>query len=349
MEWLKTNQIKVEPPKRPKKLTGTRLAAIFGLNKWTTPFAVWCEITKTYQEPFEDTIYTKAGKAIEPKQIAFMKKAYYMTDTKTPTDIYGADYFNKTYGDFFKDDPIFGGMWDAIRVNKNGDVTSVLEFKTTKRAEDWQGEIPEYYALQAALYAYLLGVDSVVMVCSFLEEKDYDNPEKFVPSAKNTITVPFKLSIRYPNFEKDYIIPAREWWKEFVETGISPCYDEKADADILKVLRTNNLNPDTNIDKVIAEAEALKAKIDTAEADLKKDTDRLKNLTEQIKKHAMEQFREGDTKVTINGSSYVWQLSKTESTEIDKAALEADGLLEKYSKAKTGYRLTTNLIKKESK
>lgn len=61
---------------------------------------MWCAITKTYEKPFEDTIYTAAGKAIEPKQAEYMKKSYGM-DLITPTDRYGEDYFNKTWGDFF--------------------------------------------------------------------------------------------------------------------------------------------------------------------------------------------------------------------------------------------------------
>ena len=349
MEWLKNNQIKITPPARPKKLTATRFAAIFGLNAWSTPFEAWCEITRTYEKPFEETKYTKAGKVIEPKQIAFMKKSYFMTDIKTPTDIYGADYFKKTFGDFFPDFAVVGGMWDSIRMDKNGKITSVLEFKTTKRAEDWQGEIPEYYALQAALYAYLLKVDDVVMVCSFLEEKDYDKPEAFVPSAKNTITVPFKLSKRYPNFEEDYIVPAYKWWEIHVQGGISPEFDEKADAEILKVLRTNNLNPDTSIDTLVAEAEIIKARLEKNAAEMEADNKRLENINKQIKEYALSQFRDGDTKVTISGKTYAWALSRSESTEIDKDALKKDGILEKYSKSKTTYRLTTSLINKEDK
>ena len=69
MEWLEGNKIKVVPPKRPKKLTATRFATVLGLNPWSTPFEVWCEITRTYQKPFEETIYTAAGKTIEPKHI----------------------------------------------------------------------------------------------------------------------------------------------------------------------------------------------------------------------------------------------------------------------------------------
>ena len=93
VKWLEDNRLQIEPPKRPKKLTATRFATVLGLNPWSTPFEVWCAITKTYEKPFEDTIYTAAGKTIEPKQIEYMRKAYFMTNLKTPTDIYGADYF----------------------------------------------------------------------------------------------------------------------------------------------------------------------------------------------------------------------------------------------------------------
>ena len=186
------------------------------------------------------------------------------------------------------------------------------------------------------------------MVCSFLEDKDYEKPEEFIPTAKNTITVPFKMSERYPNFKAEYIDPALAWWHKHVVGGISPEYDEKADADILKVLRTNNLNPETDIQEVIAEAEKLKAKIDKVNADeLDEDTKKLKNLNEQIKKYAMGKFRDGDKKVTLTGSTYEFSLSRSDSTEIDKDKLKADGLLGKYSTTKTTYTLKSNLIKKQ--
>ena len=194
------HHIEVNPPKKPKKITGTRLAAILGLNRWASPFKTWCEITKTYQEPFEDTKFTVAGKIIEPKQAEFMQKAYAMTTLVKPADIWGEDYFKKTYGDFFPDEPIFGGMWDYLLNNEDGKPDMVLEMKTTQRSEDWEKDIPEYYAIQAALYAFLLGVDDVVMVASFLEPADYDHPENYEPSVENTITVPFTVSERYPNF-----------------------------------------------------------------------------------------------------------------------------------------------------
>ncbi|MEE1070225.1 MAG: hypothetical protein U0K81_07135, partial [Paludibacteraceae bacterium] len=73
----------------------------------------------------------------------------------------------------------------------------------------------------------------------------------------------------------------------------------------------------------------------------------LKTILEQIKKYALSQFRDGDTKVAIRGNRYEWVLSKSNTTELDKEALEADGLLEKYTKSKTNYRLTTSEIKED--
>lgn len=344
MEWLDTKQLKIVPPKKPKKITGTRFAAIMGKNTWNTPFKTWCEITRTYEEPFEDTIYTIAGKTIEPKQAEYMRRAYFMTGLKTPTDIFGENYFKRTFGDFFKDEPIFGGMWDYLLYDESGKPTTVLEMKTTKRSEDWRNDVPEYYALQAALYAYLLGVDSVIMVASFLEDKDYKAPEAFVPSSENTIVIPFRVSERYPDF-CDLIKTAEDWWKSCVEGGVSPTFDEKKDADILKVLRTNTLNPETDIENVMEEAEALQEEIDKVSASVADKEKRLKTLKDIIKEHALHSFRDGDKSVAIKSKRYLWAVSRVERNDIDKDALKADGLLDKYNVKKVvTYRLTNKPI-----
>lgn len=345
MEWLDGNKIQIIPPKRPKKLTGTRFATILGLNPWSTPFEIWCEVTRTYQKPFEDTIYTIAGKTIEPKQAEYMKQTYFMSNLVTPTDIWGKDYFRQTYGDFFRESPVLGGMWDYLLYGKDGKPTTVLEMKTSKRVEDWKDDIPEYYALQAALYAYLLGVDEVIMVASFLEPKDYDAPEKFVCSGENTITRPFKVSERYPDFEKKYVKPALKWWKDYVESGISPAFDERKDAEILKALRTNNLSPETDMAALVKEAEDLKAKLDAHAAEVAEDEKRYKVLTDMIKKAAIAQFRDGDKKVSIAGSAYNWEVSRTSTTKIDKDAMKADGILAKYTTTEDNYRISPKALK----
>lgn len=340
MKWNDNNTISITPPAKPKKCTGTRFAAIMGLNAWTTPFNAWCAITRTYEEPFEDTIYTLAGKAIEPKQAEYMQSKYFWKNLTSPTDVYGADYFKKTWGDFFKDEPIFGGMWDYLFTDKNGKPTTVLEMKTTKRSEDWLEDIPEYYALQAALYAWLLGVDDVIMVCTVLEDKDYQNPEAFIVTPDNTFERSFKVSERYPNMAKT-IKKVEKWWKEHVEDGVSPKFDEKKDAEILKVLRANNLSPDSDLDAMIAEAEQLQAKLDKVAEETAADEKRLKTLKDLIKEACTAKFRDGDKQVIMEGSKYNWVTSRSVTKKIDEAAMKKDGVLDKYKTAETvTYRLT---------
>ena len=338
IKWLEGNRIQIDPPKKTKKITGTRFATILGLNPWSSPFEIWCAITKTYEKPFEDTIYTVAGKTIEPKQARYMEQSYGM-DIIRPSDIWGEDYFSKTWGDFFPENKHLGGMWDYLMKGENGKIEAVLEMKTTKRVEDWGDDVPEYYALQAALYAYLYGVDDVIMVASFLEPKDYEHPEKFVPSARNTITVEFKVSERYPDFA-DKVAQVEQWWKDHVDTGVSPEYDEKKDAEILEVMRTNSLSPETDLDALVKEAEGLKTEIDAVTSSISEKEKRLKNINSIIKERAMSQFRDGDKKVEIKGLTYCWTISRSATTTIDKDALKADGLLDKYSKKSDTYRMT---------
>lgn len=346
MEWIDGNAVKIPVPKKPKKLTATRFATILGLNPWSTPFEVWCEVTRTYQKPFEDTIYTIAGKTIEPKQAEYMKNSYFMRDIVKPADIWGEDYFKKTWGDFFSDTEVLGGMWDYLLCDKNGNPHTVLEMKTSKRVEDWQEDIPEYYALQAALYAYLLGVDNVIMVASFLEDKDYNQPENFVPNAHNTITKPFRVSERYPDFESHYVKPALEWWANHVATGISPAYDEKKDAEILKALRVNHVDmAAAETDDLMAEAENLKAEIDANAKAIAAKEKRLKTIMDGFKKESMKGFKPGVDKVQFGGKKFVWTVSKSESMELDTEKMKADGVYQKYcTKTKTTYRMTCSAV-----
>lgn len=348
MEFTKDGRIMVEPPKRPKKLTATRFATILGLNAWASPFSAWCEMTRTYEDPFVENKYTKAGKVIEPKICDYLRERYFM-DIKSPTDVYGEDYFKKTWGDFFPEYNGLGGMWDFL-----GD-DFVVEVKTTKRVEDWRGadgkvEPPIYYKLQASLYAYLLGFDDVVMTCSFLEDKDYDEPEKFTPSVDNTVVVEFKVSEEFPTFVDSYIKPAMAFWNDNVLTGISPVYDEKKDEKILKVLRKNVIGPeDKEVAKLVKEADKLKAQVDRAEAKIKEKKDRLKEIDDLVKKRMIQDFRDGDKNVEMKGTGYIWNVRRDKGTKFDKKRFENEhpGMLTDYETETTKYVLTKTAIEED--
>ena len=350
--------INVEPPKKPKKITGTHFPTVIGVNPFSSPLEVWCRCTRTYEIPFEGNKYTNAGQVIEPKVFDFLRTSMGFGDRViTPEDVYGKDHFKKTWGDFYPNVPMFGGMWDALIKDENGNIEYVVEIKTVQvdgrsgSLEDrWKdGEAPHYQALQASLYAYLLGIDKVMMVAVALEDKkgDYEHPEQVVPSYANgnVYIDEFCVSERYPNFDM-YIEKATAWWNTHVLTGASPEFDEKKDAEILKALRTNNVDVQ-DISYLFNRAEKLKAEIEEVTSTIATKEKELKAILEEIKKLALVQFREGDTKVSMKGDKYEWVLSKTISTEIDKGSLEADGLLEKYSKIKTNCRLTTSEIKED--
>lgn len=354
------NRVRIDVvPAKPKKITGTHFASVLGINPFSTPFEVWCRCTRTYEKPFEGNQYTYAGQVIEPKVFEFLRKSMGFGDrVVTPEDIYGKDHFKKTWGDFFPQAAIFGGMWDAL-IYDDGKPDTVVEIKTVKvdgrsgSLEDrWKdGEAPHYQALQAALYAYLLGIDKVLMVAVALEEKngDYEHPEQVIPSYanNNVYTDEFRISERYPNFDL-YIEQATAWWNAYVLTGDSPEFDEKKDGEILKALRTNYVSANnTDIAAVVAEAETLTSEIESVLASVTEKEKRLKSLLEQIREYALNQFRDGDTKVSIPGQRFEFVLARSETTELDKDALKADGLFEKYSKPKTNYRLTKTEIKED--
>lgn len=331
--WI-GKHIEIEPPKRTKKITGTRLAGLLGLNKWTTPFKIWCELTRTYEEPFVDNQYTLAGKAIEPILIDFLSNRYFL-DLKTPTDVYGPDYFKKTWGDFYKDKEIFGGMWDAI-----GEDT-IVEIKTTKRSEDWLEDTPEYYKIQAALYAYLSGYNHIIFCCGFLTDADYEHPENFKPEiGKNIVVREYYMNKDFLDFETKCIEPAIEFWNDYVLNGVSPVYDNKADADTIKALKTASMEVDKDTNTIIQELEALMYELDKIKAEAAPIEKKVKGLNEQLKKAMLDEFTSGTDLVEAKGNRLVFIVSKSVSQDINKAALKADGLLEKYSTEKVTYKLT---------
>ena len=227
IKWV-DNHIHIEPIKKNKKITGTHFPTVLGVNPFSSPFEVWCRCTRTYEIPFEGNKYTNAGQIIEPKVFDFLRKSMGFGDkVVTPEDVYGKDHFKKTWGDFYPDTPIYGGMWDALIYGDDGKPECVVEIKTVQvdgrsgsLEERWKGgEAPHYQALQAALYAYLLGIDKVLMVAVALEDKkgDYEHPEQVIPSYanENVYTDEFKVSERYPNFDL-YIEQATAWWNTYV-------------------------------------------------------------------------------------------------------------------------------------
>lgn len=337
MEWLEDNRVKIAPPKKPHKISGTRFAAVLGYNVWKSEFATWCEMTDTYKEPFIDNKYTIAGKTIEPIIDEYLRKSYYMTNLFKPEDLYPANSEEMQKRDFFLDREIFGGMWDAVLLNDDNTVDTVIEIKTSSRPEDWEKDIPIHYALQASLYAYLLNVEKVIIVCSFLKDQEYDNPEAFVPTAKNTIVRSFKVLDKFPNFTL-LIEKAKLWYKDHVLTGISPQYLPE-DEDVLKALKTKYVDPDADIEELMEETIVLTEQLKGAEEAIKPMQKRLKALQEAIKEYSVQQFKPNENNVVMTLKGFTFNTGLSYKKEIDKDKLKEDGLLDAYTITKPVYTL----------
>lgn len=248
----KNNTISIKDLKKvtPKKISGTNFAVILGINTFQTPFQAWCDMMKVYKKPFVETPEQLAGKEIEPHQARYIKNKYNLNGLISPSDKFGDNYFKRTNGNFFPMDDHFQGMWDYLNIDlQTGETKSVIEMKTTKlsKMEKWKKDgVPNYYVLQAALYAYLSKVDKFTFVASFLKEEDYEKPKLFIPNEDNTIIFPFSISKNLPNFEEYYIKPAIIWWQNHIVSGVSPKYDEynTNDVEIVKSIKKQLAEPE---------------------------------------------------------------------------------------------------------
>lgn len=306
---------------KPKKITGTRFASILGLNAWNTAFGTWCDMTKLYKEPFEDTIYTIAGKVIEPKILKYLNEEEYPGQIVDPQTYFGRNYKKMQY-DFYPNEPIFGGMWDALLMGKNGP-RAVIEVKTTKRAEDWEHDVPLYYRMQAMLYAYLTGVKYYIFAVAFLEDKDYENPDAFIASKDTVKLIPFDLDREECELKMKF---ALKWYNNHVLGLTSPEFDEKKDADILKELRTNRVEASESIEDYLAVIDEVKPKVDEAMEAIKPLADQLKKAEDGLKSELEKKFTDQDKTVSVKTNTYEFKLMRSVKKEkvFDEAKLKEE-------------------------
>ena len=342
-------RIIIDPPKQRLRITGHRIASVLGLNKYQSPFGSWAEITKLAKLPFEDNKYTLAGKALEPKIIEYVS-------TKLPNIVSIKDYYGNSFKDYeynnFKDDSDrFGGIIDAVStLNDKKTITALVECKTSSKPQEWKnGNVPVEYILQGALYSYLKGLDRVIFACTFLEDNDYNHPEELEVNDKNTIIVIKKLDELIFDINGELLNiegcmeRASEWWDKYIETGISPEFDEKKDKEYLDIIRATDAAKDSDLEDVCRQAYAIARDI----ANLKEEVGinslekELKSLETSIKNKMIEED------ISACGD---YKLSKSVKGKFNEKlfAEENEPLYNKYVEITESYTLTKNKIKEEN-
>lgn len=361
MEWQYSEdrtRIIIEPPKRTKKITGHRFSSVLGLNKYQTPFGAWCEITGLVKLPFEDNKYIIAGKTIEPKQIDYVRD-------KFPNIMSCEEYYGNSYKEYrfsnFKDHKlgkIFDGVRDFVSTKNDGKtIVMVGECKTSSKPQDWENNnVPLDYLCQGMLYAYLDDLDKILYVTSFLQPMDYNDPTKYVVDETNT-----KLTVKKLNecllpmsggsetFGYTDYIPIEsaiqygiDWWKNYVETGISPRFDEELDKEYLDIIRKSKPSEDNELDDLCDEAIALAKQIKDKEnnsgvKELKKE---LKVIETAIKNTMIDKNLDYCKKYTLKRDV------KTIFNE-NKFAEENEKLYNSYCEEEITYKLSKSLKEEE--
>ena len=332
-----------QPPKQHKLLTGTRFASCLGLNPYSSPFQIWCECTKLVVPPYEETMYTKAGKIIEPKQREYVSKTF--PNIKGPEEYFGNAY--EMYRWNFFDDKFkpYGGLWDAVSTKSNGkDIAMVVEFKTANSAAKWVDGPPIYYLMQGALYAKMLGLDKVLFVASFLSPMDYAHPEEFVPNETNTTMIVKKLKDivlevdgEYLSFDELYD-KGLDFWNNYVLTGISPEFDEKLDKEYLDIIRASKPSNGNDLTTMCVEAIKIAKEIKSLEisSGIKVKKDELKVLEDAIKKVMIDSNLDRCDK---------YKLKRDVKLKFNEKALEKDNkaLYNKYCEESISYTLSKDL------
>lgn len=203
---------------KKKKITGTRLASVLGLNKFNSPFSVWAEMTGLYKPRFDDK-YLKVGNALEKPIIKSIEDMYDF-DIKTFDK-------NEIGFDNFKSNPIFGGMVDGIDEKKK----TLVEIKTTnvKNKRYWNRQVPIEYWYQAQLYCDLSKLNEILFGVCFVEEQDYIDPDNIPIDDRDIIIYPIEKADIRTEMEN-----AIKWYKKHIlgDNIVSPKYNPNNQRDM---------------------------------------------------------------------------------------------------------------------
>ena len=219
---------------RKKKITGTKMGAILGCSRFSTPFKVALEIARIYPGDPPNK-FIDAGNILEPvirsyvsENVSLLPDMLGVTsgavEVEEPVDKDKCGY------DHFHDNDVFGGLVDGY-IKVDGRRTAILEIKTSSHRDAWLDEngnfvqVPPDYMLQAGLYAALSGLDDIIFAVGFLEPEDYDRPRFWKPTPENCLIV----HVPTPSDIHESMKKAEDWYHLYKDNGETPAWDQVKD------------------------------------------------------------------------------------------------------------------------
>ena len=138
-----------------------------------------------------------------------------------------------------------------------------------------------------------------------------------------------------------------EWWKKYVETGVSPEFDEVKDKEYLDIIRTSKPINDTSLESLCDSAKELvdnieKLKDSTGITSMEKE---LKTIEASIKQGLMDSLKDGETKATCKQ----YKLSGTTTMKFNEKlfAEKHPNTYDKFLEPSLTYRLSKIKMEEE--
>ena len=132
---------------------------------------------------------------------------------------------------------------------------------------------------------------------------------------------------------------AKEFWENYVVTGISPEFDEKLDKQYLDIIRTSQPINDSSLEEMCEKAMSLEDRLNELKEEYKINEleKELKTLQDNIKQGMIDSLQDGETKTSCGS----YKLSGSVSKKFDSNLFKKDHpkTYDKYCKETITYRL----------
>ena len=292
------------------KITGTGMAGLLGKSKWATPFSTTARMLRLFEEDISAKKEVNAGIVLEPKILDYVGA------------LHGDALFEKREGshedwksDF--DDPIFGGHIDGMMPDG-----TVVEVKTTRNPEDWVNGPPEYYWIQASLYAHFLKSDKIIFLVGFTDEKTLSDPESWEPNEKTVAQIEVPI---IDGFDKMMDEAKRIYEDTVLQDRTAERSDSPIDTRVFNLIHSQ-IWTDEDVQDAIGELRVNQKMMDGYKELEKEIQDQKDAILLYLQSHKMD---------TVSDSLSTVKLSKYTRRSLDTDALKRDGLYETYSKETT--------------
>ena len=286
------------------------MAGLLEKSKWATPFTTTAKMLRLFEEDISAKKEVNAGNVLEPKILDYVGA------------LHGDALFEKREGshedwksDF--DDPIFGGHIDGMMPDG-----TIVEVKTTRNPEDWVNGPPEYYWIQASLYAHFLKSDKIIFLVGFTDEKTLADPESWEPNEKTLARFDVPIISGFDKMMEE----AKAIYEDTVLKGRTALItDDANDRRVFDIVHSQIWTHD-ELMSAIADLRINQKKLDGYKEVEKEIQDQREVMMMYMKSHGTEAV--SDDISTLKLSSYTRR-------SLDTDALKKDGLYETYSKETT--------------